>query len=241
MIHFSHKRSAFAFRAPKAPRRRRHGQVLFGVLGVGFYRHRGYSAAGRRKVLAHGGGKGEEEQKSQNGFTLVETLIAISVLLVALGGPMTIAQRGLSAAFVSRDQVTASFLAQEAIEYVRKVRDGNGIAGSGTSWLSGLDPACVTSACRVDALANTVAACPAGGCPALRYNTTNHTYNYSSVGPNNVLSPFIRSVRITRVPNADCPSPALACEVTVTVTVSWQTRMNARTTTVVDYLLDWQK
>lgn len=57
------------------------------------------------------------------GFTLVETLVAISILLVVIIGPMTIAQKGIQNAYFARDQLTAVFLAQEAIEAVREIRD----------------------------------------------------------------------------------------------------------------------
>lgn len=59
----------------------------------------------------------------KGGFTLVETLVAIAVLLVAIVGPMTIAAQGLQASFFSREQTTAVYLAQEAIEAIEKKRD----------------------------------------------------------------------------------------------------------------------
>lgn len=64
---------------------------------------------------------------SQTGFTLVETLVAIAILLVIIVGPMSIAQKGIQNAFFAREQLTAVFLAQEAIEGVRELRDNNAI------------------------------------------------------------------------------------------------------------------
>ena len=61
----------------------------------------------------------------KNGFTLVETLVAISLLVISIAGPMSLAAQSLSSAFYARDQMTAFHLAQEAIEAVRFVRDGN--------------------------------------------------------------------------------------------------------------------
>ncbi|QQR64532.1 prepilin-type N-terminal cleavage/methylation domain-containing protein [Candidatus Kaiserbacteria bacterium] len=57
------------------------------------------------------------------GFTLVETLVAISILVVVIVGPMTIAQKGVQNAYFANNQVTAVFLAQEAIEGIRELRD----------------------------------------------------------------------------------------------------------------------
>ncbi len=59
----------------------------------------------------------------QSGYSLVEVLIAISILLVTLIGPLTIAQKGLQNASFAKQQNTAFFLAQEALEAVIKIRE----------------------------------------------------------------------------------------------------------------------
>ncbi|MDD4803605.1 MAG: type II secretion system protein [Candidatus Pacebacteria bacterium] len=77
----------------------------------------------------------------KNGFTLIEALVAISLLMIAISGPMTIVQKGLNAAYLSRDQMTAAFLVQDAIEAVRNIRDTlalNGIEETDNNWLGGL-------------------------------------------------------------------------------------------------------
>lgn len=61
------------------------------------------------------------------GFTFVETLVAITVLLLGIIGPLTIAQKGIQSAYNANEQVTAVFLAQEAIEAVRELRDTNAL------------------------------------------------------------------------------------------------------------------
>ena len=74
--------------------------------------------------------------RSQSGYSLVEVLVAISILLLATVGPMTIAARSLQYAEFSAQQNTAYFLAQEGIEAVFKVRADAGIAniGGGDPW-----------------------------------------------------------------------------------------------------------
>ena len=62
---------------------------------------------------------------TRRGMTLIETLVAISILAVAIVAPMSLTMQSLSAAYYARDQITAFNLAQEAIESVRAVRDGN--------------------------------------------------------------------------------------------------------------------
>ena len=69
----------------------------------------------------------------QNGFTLVETLVAISVLLLAIIGPMTIASRGLQSSQFAKDRITAFYLAQEAIEIARWNRDTGALEGDAFS------------------------------------------------------------------------------------------------------------
>jgi prepilin-type N-terminal cleavage/methylation domain-containing protein len=63
----------------------------------------------------------------KKGFTLVETLVAITILLLAITGTMTTAQKGLQSAQYANEQVTAVFLAQEAIEAVRQYRDSQAL------------------------------------------------------------------------------------------------------------------
>lgn len=62
--------------------------------------------------------------KKNRGFTIVETLVAVAILMISIAGPLTIAQKGLMAALYARDQVTASFLAQELMENIKNTRDG---------------------------------------------------------------------------------------------------------------------
>jgi prepilin-type N-terminal cleavage/methylation domain-containing protein len=73
---------------------------------------------------------------TQSAFTLIETLVAIAILMVAITGPLTIANKGLVAAVGSRDQTIASYLAQDLMEYVKNVRDDNIQASPARGWLT---------------------------------------------------------------------------------------------------------
>jgi prepilin-type N-terminal cleavage/methylation domain-containing protein len=61
------------------------------------------------------------------GFTLIETLVAVLLLTVAIVSPMSLASQSLQSAYYARDQIIAYNLAQEAVEAVRAVRDGNAL------------------------------------------------------------------------------------------------------------------
>ena len=61
--------------------------------------------------------------KSQSGFSLVETLVAISLLLIIIVGPMTISSSAARSTSFASEQVIAFFLAQEGAEIAQKARD----------------------------------------------------------------------------------------------------------------------
>ena len=126
------------------------------------------------------------QKKIQEGFTLIETMVAIALLMVALIAPMSLAAQSLTAAYYSRDQITAFYLAQEGIEIVRSVRDANiiAIAEGNTT----LDPftgipygtsASVAQLFTVDALqvnSGALDTCESGGCPPLQTNGSVYGY-----------------------------------------------------------------
>lgn len=84
-------------------------------------------------------------KQKNTGFTLIETIVAIAVLALAITAPLTLAYRSINATNIARDQVVATFLAQDAMEYILAQRDFNRISGG--SWLDGLD---CDSGCRID-------------------------------------------------------------------------------------------
>ena len=59
----------------------------------------------------------------KNGFTLVETMVAIAILSMAVAGTLYTADRTMVAAETANSQLTASYLAQEGIESARMERD----------------------------------------------------------------------------------------------------------------------
>ena len=62
---------------------------------------------------------------AQKGFTIVETLVAITILMIAIAGPLTIASQALHAAQDAKNQMIASNLAQESVEEIRNYKDNN--------------------------------------------------------------------------------------------------------------------
>ncbi len=61
--------------------------------------------------------------KLNKAFTLVETLVAISIFSMSLLGLMSILASGITSTTYAKQKTVASYLAQEGIEYVRNMRD----------------------------------------------------------------------------------------------------------------------
>jgi len=73
------------------------------------------------------------------GFTLIEALVSISILALAIIGPLSLASTSMAAAQIARDQLVAFYLSQEGIEIVRNQRDTNRVDGAHTwyyGWLN---------------------------------------------------------------------------------------------------------
>lgn len=77
-----------------------------------------------------------KQDKKGRGFTLLEVIAAIFVITVGVIGGMTAIQRTITLISFSFSQLTAAYLAQEGIEIVRNIRDGNWLKGS--PWNDGL-------------------------------------------------------------------------------------------------------
>lgn len=171
--------------------------------------------------------------KRARGFTLIETLVAVLLLSTAIVGPITLASKGLSAALIARDQMTAFYLAQDAIEYVRFVRDSNRLAGQ--PWLTNLSACTGTDGCTLDPSAGTVAAC-SGTCSVInKYDDgSSHVYFSYTLG-NPTPQQFRRTVTLA------APTSGQTTEEVLTVTVSWRAQSGVtRTISVRENLLDWQ-
>lgn len=152
----------------------------------------------------------------KNGFTLVETLVAISILSLSILAGFTAVQNGLKSSLTAKNQITAFFLVQEAMEHIKNIRDTNALIflnnpASGVTWLTGLSSCASPSVCYIDVPSNTITACSGvnSTCPNLVIKTSNGLYGYNAAG---VTTNFKRAISY-QVVSAD--------EVTFTVWISW--------------------
>ena len=202
--------------------------------------------------------RGEGRASVKRSFTLVETLVAISIIMVVIIGPFHTVQTALNASYTARDQLIANSLAQEGVEYVRSIRDSDylynranpsstqvsflaGINGNSNVPAGSLNSDCVANNCVVDPApasgAGSVSVC-SGTCTPLYVNTSTNVYNQNSSG---LQSKFTRSVRLCYINSSGvcAASGTLTNEAKLVVTVSWTTAGQVGSVVLTDYLQNW--
>ncbi len=142
---------------------------------------------------------------------------------MALSGILSLSSMGVRSAVRISNQVTAFFLASEAVEYIRNVRDSNVLAGN--SWLDGLADCQAVNGCYVDAVNAAITPC-AAACPEIKFDSSNNLFNYSS-GNETIFS---RQVLITEVE----PSR----EIKLDVNISWPQGNGTQSFTLEEHLLN---
>lgn len=135
-----------------------------------------------------------EERHIYGGYSLVEVLVAISVLLISIVGPLTIASKGLQNSIFAKQQNIAFFLAQEGLESIIKIREEGGVkayaltgeAGGPTAWddIAALDSFDCTAEtpCGVDIDDFTVFNCDDRTCNLYLFESGRARYRHSSSG-----------------------------------------------------------
>lgn len=188
----------------------------------------------------------------KRGFTLIETMVAVSILTLAVAGPLYSASRAIVAAVTARDQLIASYLAQEGIEYVRAMRDATFLNAAAlnhpeTAWADFLNTSgagvtgnigiCRSAVCTLDPTLPMGAgggfalqSCPGSGCGIL-YLAPTRVYTQTVSG---TATPFTRTVQVIDA------SPGGATDVRVVSTVRWINHGISHSTVVSDHLTPWQ-
>ena len=162
----------------------------------------------------------------QAGFTLIETFIAITILLIAMTGPLYLVTKSLSASKLAKDQTTAIYLAQEAVEYIRNIRDSNIL--NNDNWLTDLS-ACLDAKCVINSPDDrNVVACSGGECVPLNYDPLSKLYRYDE----GAESRFRREIQINTLSSGK--------EVEIVVTLSWPSGPTEKIFTVREHLFNWQ-
>jgi prepilin-type N-terminal cleavage/methylation domain-containing protein len=182
----------------------------------------------------------------RSGFTLLETMVAVTLLSMSIVAPMALTTQSLGSAYYARDQVTAFFLAQEALETVRNVRDNNILynsqasPGSTVNLLNGI-PSTSGAAFRADARDNSMTLCSldglsGGACKPLQTDGTLFGYGNGA----NTATIFTRTITACYVQLDGTCTGVETDEVKITASVSWKTAgLQTRTVTVSENLYRW--
>ena len=165
------------------------------------------------------------------GFTLVETLVAISIFSFALVFLLSSVGGGLNNLNSVKNRLTGSYLAEEGIELVRAIRDNDVIATN--AWHAGFlsHPNLVScssaiNGCNIEPSTLEIFPCSsAQGC-VVRYNQ-----NAGYYGTGSSSSIFSRKITIEEI------SPT---EVRVTSVVSWNDGLAPRKISLQENLTCWQ-
>jgi len=183
---------------------------------------------------------------SSSGFTLIETLVAVSILTMAIVAPMTLVSKSLSAAYYARDQIAAFHLAQEAIETVRHIRDHNILVtalDTPTDILAGIP---VGQRFIVDTRNDRIwdetnwSTCLGGEVPPLKTDGTFHGHGDFPCEPNEpgwTPTRFTRYVEAIAVASDENNIPQ---EIRISVTVTWRaSSLQLRSITISENLYRW--
>jgi len=176
-------------------------------------------------------------------FTLLEVILAITVLTLAVGGSFILIQQTLTSVSVVQSKLTASYLAQEGIEIVKNIRDNNWLKFQ--PWDQGLEVGdCWEGDYQTGAPPDYS---PLTSCPFpyqydnLRFLGINESgfYGYSYTPGNKTV--FKRKIIISDKVDLDDPPDEEIDKLKVSVEVFWTERGKFHSITAQEYLYNWTK
>lgn len=193
---------------------------------------------------------------TKKGFTILETLIAITVLVFAITGPLSLVAGSIRTSGYARDSITAFYLAQEAIEYIRNTRDINALNDGLTAadWLrnieSGTNPngtfTCINDYGSENSKCSLLNGgfyalydCDPSGCVALSFTGAIGTIPYGGIAIASADSQFNREIWLERVPDGLGASSADQ-QVIVNVRIKWRTGTVDNDFLLREYLTNWK-
>ncbi|KKW21380.1 MAG: hypothetical protein UY64_C0022G0005 [Parcubacteria group bacterium GW2011_GWA1_51_12] len=178
-----------------------------------------------------------------SGFTLLETIVALGIILGGISGAFGLALQGLSSASVAKNKLVAANLAEEGIELVRRIRDNNTIADisdgfydGSPEWTAGIGSAAdCNQQYKID-VSNS--ALLSYDMTPLRLDSATGLYTHS-VGAE---TPFRRVVEITRSSTCFEPMPGVdsSNQFRVRSKVYWTERGVAKEVVLDEILFNWR-
>jgi Tfp pilus assembly protein PilV len=154
----------------------------------------------------------------QCGFTLVESMIAVGLIVTGVMGVLTLVSRSLGFSGLAFNRLVAANLAQEGVEVVRNIRDTNWLNKQG--WDNGLADGTYQLSYASQALEIDTD-------QSLLLDETTGLFNYEA----GKQTPYKRKVELTHTSSN---------ELKVAVTISWIGRGGGKFDTIIeDHLFNW--
>lgn len=191
--------------------------------------------------------------QKNKGFTIVEAMVAIFILTISVSSMLGVTASSATSARYANNEITANYLLQEAVDYIRNSRDSiafqQKIQGeiAGTSWNNFLTKysSCIsTYGCdiKMDKFSpdlttiTDIVSCKSSGCDNLTYdaNASSSFFYSHDITANSVSSHFNRNIKIDKIGTDND-------QIKITVTVSWLNGSLTKSQSLVSYLLNWQK
>jgi len=179
------------------------------------------------------------------GFTLLETLVAVAILMITIASAFGLAPEGLMGARFAKNQTTATYLAQEALEVVRNMRDNAMFFSPDTSdpyhWLSNVSH-CIDIKCTVDPIEERLEPC-SDTCPPVKSVKTidggiaygnGRLFSTDSSAQDTI---FTREITLKKTFNTLIGRDDT--EAVVTVKVSWKEGRVTKVTEISESIFDW--
>jgi len=149
---------------------------------------------------------------NQAGFTLIETFVAITILLIAVLGPLTVLSRSIVSSTFAKNEITAYYLAQSSLEDVLNYQKSDLASCSGVDscsddvWLGDLTRCLDDTGCDISTNASTfqvsINTCNSNKCTFVKrtpdgvYSSISNITANSSYGVNETSREFYRKVKI---------------------------------------------
>lgn len=169
-----------------------------------------------------------DSTKRGAGFTLLEVILAITILTLAAGGSFVLIQQTVGSVSQVQSRLIASYLLQEGIEIIKNIRDSNWLKGN--DFDNGLD----AGDWEIDCSQSSLNSC----LPPCDYNNNNlhflkidgGFYNYSEGADTR----FKRKITISKEPEE--PD-----RLKVSVEVLWKERGKNYSIKSQEFLYNWNK
>lgn len=176
-----------------------------------------------------------KDLKLNAGFTLIETLVALSIFTISIVGLISATAGGLNNVTYAKNKITAMALSAEGVELVRNLRDTKSLT-SDTGWSDFLSAVSICSVnCKIDAeesdINNTLTVCANNPDPCY-INRHDNIVSPVYLGHNSsgTPTPFWRVIKITTI-GTD--------EVEIISTVYWLQGSGVKSVVTSEHLFNW--